>query len=56
MTFVLQTIIKTILMNLLFSQVASNTPDESVLMVIAVAACLISLTLLLWKNNAKSAS
>lgn len=41
-------------MNLLFAQTATNTPDESVLMIIGVGAILVSLALLLWKNNAKA--
>lgn len=40
-------------MNLLAAQIA-NTPNESPLMIIGITACIISIVLLLWKNEAKT--
>jgi hypothetical protein len=42
------------LMILLAAQIANNTPNESSLMIIGVTACIISIVLLLWKNEAKT--
>lgn len=41
-------------MNLLFAQVAANTPNESALMIIGVGAIIVALALLLWKNDSKA--
>lgn len=41
-------------MYLLATQIANNATNESPLMVIAVAACVISIVLLLWKNESKT--
>lgn len=41
-------------MLLLAAQIANNTPNESPLMIIGVTACIISIVLLLWKNEAKT--
>ncbi len=41
-------------MILLAAQIANNTPNESPLMIIGVTACIISIVLLLWKNEAKT--
>ena len=41
-------------MILLATQIANNTPNESTLMIIGVTACIISIVLLLWKNEAKT--
>jgi len=41
-------------MILLATQIANNTPNESPLLIIGVTACIISVVLLLWKNEAKT--
>ncbi|MEI6087626.1 MAG: hypothetical protein WCR66_08580 [Bacteroidota bacterium] len=41
-------------MILLAAQIANNAPNESPLMIIGVTACIISIVLLLWKNEAKT--
>lgn len=48
--------LKIIVMNLLFAQAAANTPDESVLMIVGIVACLASLALILWKKDTRSAA
>ena len=41
-------------MSLLFSQAANVAPDETVLLVIGVVACIGALAMLLWKRDAKT--
>lgn len=41
-------------MLLLAAQIANNTPNESPLMIIGVTACIVSIVLLLWKNESKT--
>ena len=41
-------------MTLLAAQIANNSLNESPLMIIGVTACIISIVLLLWKNEAKT--
>ncbi len=41
-------------MYLLATQIANNTVNESPMMIIGVAACVISIILLLWKNESKT--
>ena len=41
-------------MFLLATQIANNSLNESPLMIIGVTACVISVVLLLWKNEAKT--
>jgi hypothetical protein len=41
-------------MFLLATQIANNSLNESPLMIIGVTACIISIVLLLWKNEAKT--
>ncbi|MEI6586414.1 MAG: hypothetical protein WCL56_10020 [Sediminibacterium sp.] len=41
-------------MFLLTTQIANNTLNESPIMIVGVTACVISIVLLLWKNEAKT--
>ncbi|MEI8075774.1 MAG: hypothetical protein WCH78_13575 [Bacteroidota bacterium] len=41
-------------MFLLAAQIVNKTPNESPLLIIGVTACIISIVLLLWKNEAKT--
>ncbi len=41
-------------MILIAAQIANNTTSESPLLIIGVTACVISIILLLWKNEAKT--
>lgn len=43
-------------MNLLFAQAATNTQNESTLMIIGIGALLVSLALLLWKKDTSTAA
>lgn len=43
-------------MNLLFAQAAANTQNESTLMIIGIGALLVSLALLLWKKDTRTAA
>jgi len=41
-------------MILLAAQIANNTLNESPILIVGVTACIISIVLLLWKNEAKT--
>ena len=43
-------------MNLLFAQAAANTPNESTLMFIGIGALVLSMALLLWKKDTRTAA